>query len=105
MSVNNKMQFVLHGGEKGADGRRIFILANSGGIDVGNFLIELAFTEPDFPDFFKQALKVVFVKDCTVLQTFPVQHIAPGGKLSQNLRGSLTELCGSYGVDLVAHGK
>ena len=92
VAMNCKMQLILHLCKKGFGGRGILVVIHDGGINIGNLLIKLPFTQPNFPDFFQKPFKVILAKKRTILHALFVQYITLDGELPQYLSGPLAEL-------------
>jgi hypothetical protein len=99
MTRDGEIQLVLHLGKKCLGGRRITIVIDAGGIDVGDLLVEATLREADFANLFQQALEIVFTQKHAVFHALFVQNIALDGKLAQNLGGPLTKLGSPYRID------
>ena len=71
-------------------------------IDVGDLLIELAFTEANFPNALQLFCKILVGKDgTTAFQAFVIHGIALDGELLNDSSRPLAELYGTFGVYVV----
>ncbi len=104
VSVGCKVKFVLHFGEKCPGGLRILVVIDASGVNIGDFLVKLAFAEANFPNFCQQRFKIVFVEEAAIFQPLFVQHESFDGKFPEYLGCPLAELGGAFGVDPVADG-
>ena len=77
--MNGEMEFVLYCSEEGLGRLGILAGVHRRGIDVGDFLIKLPLTCPDFTDFRQQVLKILLAKKCPTLKPLFIQHIAANG--------------------------
>ncbi len=92
VAVDRKVQFILYLCKKGFGGRGILVVIHAGGINIGNFLLKLPFTQPNLPDFFQKPFEVILAKKRAILHALLVQHIALDGELPQHLGAPLAEL-------------
>jgi len=96
--MNGEMEFVLYCSEEGLGRLGILAGVHRRGIDVGDFLIKLPLTCPDFTDFRQQVLKILLAKKCPTLKPLFIQHIAANGIVAQHTRGPLAKLNGTSRV-------
>jgi hypothetical protein len=80
------------------------VVIQRGGVDVGDFLIELALGEPDLPNLFELALKELIRQGAAALETFGIHGPALDGVVLDDLIGPLAELDGALVLDLEANG-
>ena len=57
LAVDRIVQFVLNRRKKSLGRRGRWVIVQRGGVDVGDFLVKLAFRKPYLPNFFQLALK------------------------------------------------
>lgn len=96
------MHLILYFLEEDAGSRCIWIVVDGRGVDVGNLLVEAAFAESDFPDFFEELLEVVNIQEGPVFHSLFVNDVASYGELSEDVCAPLTKLGGSHGVNAIA---
>ena len=105
LAVDGPMQLVLHGGEEAHGGDSGDVVVDRGGVDVGNFLVELALAQADFPDALELFLEVFFTENgAVVFQTLVIHRKALDGEGLDDAGGPLAELDGAFRVHLVADG-
>jgi len=75
MSMNCKMQLVLNFCKKCFGSGCLFIIINTCGVYISQFLIKPTFTEPNLSDFGKQMFIIIFTKKSAVLQTFFIYYV------------------------------
>jgi hypothetical protein len=61
LAVDGPVQLVLHGGEKALGGLGGDVVVDGGGVDVGDFLVELALAQADLADALQAALRSTFL--------------------------------------------
>jgi len=105
LPVDGPVELVLHGGEETLGGGRAQIVVNGGGVDIGDFLVELALAQTNFADALELFFEVLLAEDrAACFQSFIVHGKALDGVFLDDRRRPFAELDGPLGVDLVADG-
>ena len=96
------MKLILNSLEKGNTFLGGGIVVNTGGVNIGNFLIKTAFRGSDVLDATEEFFKIIkgMVR---VLQAFVIKHKAFNNELPKLLRGPDAEARGNMAFDPVAH--
>jgi hypothetical protein len=88
--VDGEVDFVLDRGVKALGQRRIFVVINAGGVDVGDFLIKAPLTGADVLDAAGQFLEVI-VAFLRIFQAIVIEHEALGDVFLELVRRPLAE--------------
>jgi hypothetical protein len=105
LAVYGPVQFVLHCGKKALGGLSRHVVIDGGCIDVGDLLVELAFTQANFPNALQLLFKILVGKDgTTAFQAFVIHGVALDGELLNDSSRPLAELHCTFGVYLVTDG-
>ena len=100
--VYGKVHLVLHHRIEAFGGGGGAVVVDSGGVQVGDLLIELALAGTDLPDALQLFLKVFVGQIGALLEPFVVHDPAANGVLRCDLIDPFAELNGALGVDLEA---
>ena len=74
------------------------------GVNIRDFLVELAFRDPDFPNLLELPLKELIRQMAALLEAFGIHGPALDGVVLDDLVGPFAELDGTLVLDLEAHG-
>jgi hypothetical protein len=88
LSMNSKVQFVLHGDEKGSGDFRIGAVIHGRGEDVDDFLVELSLIGADLSNFRQESIKIFLAEKCAVFEAFLVPHIPTVAKITRPTDGT-----------------
>ena len=105
LPVDGPVEFVLHGGKKPLCGLSGHVVVDGSGIDVGDFLVELALGQADFADAGELLFKVACAEDgAVVFQPLIIHGKAFDGVGLYDIGRPFAKLHRSLGVDFIAHG-
>ena len=104
LAVDGPVQLVLHGGKKALGSGSGDVVVDGCGVDVGDFLVELALAHADFADALELFFKVLLAQDgAVVFQALVIHGEALDGEGLDDAGGPFAELHSALGVYLVAH--
>lgn len=64
--MDSVVELVLDGDEEALDGGNVLVAVDTGGVDVGNFLVEAALGQADLTGLIEQVLEVVLADEGAV---------------------------------------
>ena len=99
MTVNGKVHLVLNRGIKSLGGKSRPIIVQSGGIEVGDLLIELAFTGSDLSNPFQLFIKIFIGQQSASFEPLVIHDPAFDRVSKRNGVDPLAELNRPFGID------
>lgn len=95
----------MHGGKEALGGGGRDVVVDGGGVEVGDFLVELPLAPADFADALELFLEILFAENgAVVFQALVVHGEALDREGLDDAGGPLAELDRALGVHLVADG-
>ena len=104
LAVHGEVHLVLNRGKETLGGCCGRVVIQRGGVDVRDFLVELALGEPDFPDLFELALEELIRQVAPALEAFGIHGPALDGVVLDDLVSPLAKLDGALVLDFEANG-
>lgn len=102
--MHRKVHLVLHRSVEALGGGGGAVVIHGGGVQIRDFLVELALAGADLPDALQLLFKVFIGQIGALLEPLVVHDPAADGVLRGDLVDPFAELHGAFGIDLEPDG-